>query len=137
MQKRNWAIAAMAVLAATGTGIAGVANAGGARAIVGEPAGERGESGERGEADERGEDARELATLRNARISLAQAVTAAEAQTGLKAMEAGIDDEGRGALYEVSVVDGSAEKTVLVDTQSGKVTSVVADAEEAEDKDSD
>lgn len=128
MQKRKWTIAAMAVLAATGAGIAGVANAGGARAIMGELG---------GEADERGEDARELAALRNARVSLAQAVTAAEAQTGLKAMEAGIDDEGRGALYEVSVADGTAEKTVLVDTQSGKVTSVVADAEEAEDNDSD
>lgn len=133
MQKRKWTIAAMAVLAATGAGIAGVANAGGARAIVGE----RGESGERGEADERGEDARELATLRNARVSLAQAVTAAETRTGLKAMEAGIDDEGRGAVYEVNVADGAAEKTVLVDTQTGKVTSVVADAEEAEEKDSD
>lgn len=130
MQKRKSMIAAMAVLAATGAAIAGVANAGGARAI----AGERGESGE---ADERGEDARELATLTNARVSLAQAVTAAEVQTGLKAMEAGIDDEGRGALYEVSVADDTGEKTVLVGTQTGKVTSVVADAEEAEDKDSD
>lgn len=128
MKQRKWTMAALALIVAAGTGAAGIANAGGARAAM-----EQGR--EAGEGNERGEDARELTTLKNARISLAQAVTAAEAHTGLKAMEAGIDDEGRGAFYEVSVVDGTGEKTVLVDTQSGKVTSVVADPEEAEDAD--
>ncbi len=124
MKQRNRALAALALIAAAGAGVAGVANAGGSQATTAQA----------GEADDGSEDARELATLNNARVSLAQAVTAAEAQTGLKAIEAGIDDEGRGALYEISVIDGTGERTVLVDTQSGRVTQVVADAEEAENE---
>ena len=137
MIRRKWTLAALALTVTAAIGAAGVANASAVRAAMeqGREASEAGEAGEAGEGNERGEDVRDLATLQNARVSLAQAITAAEAQTGLKAMEAGIDDEGRGALYEVSVTDGSGEKTVLVDTQSGKVTSVVADAEEAEDAD--
>lgn len=121
MKQPKWTLAALTAIAIVGAGAAGVANAGANRAGTEQA----------GEDDDRAEDAREATTLRGARISLAQAVTAAEAQTGLKAMEAGIDDEGRGALFEVSMADGAGEKTVLVDTQSGKVTSVVADAEEA------
>lgn len=121
MKQPKWSLAILTAIAIAGAGAAGVANAGGNREGTEQA----------GEDDDRAEDARELATLRGARVSLAQAVTAAEARTGLKAMEAGIDDEGRGALYEVSVADGTGEKTVLVDTQSGKVTSVVADAEGA------
>lgn len=87
-----------------------------------------------GEAEAQGskEDAREAQILAGARISLAQAVQAAEAQTGMKAAEAEADDEGGQAYFEVSVGQGSEEKSVLVDTQTGKVAKVVADADENE-----
>ena len=77
----------------------------------------------------------EARVLASARISLAQAVQTAETRTGLKASEAGIDDEGGGPYFEVSVGHGAQEQTVLVDTQSGQVAGVRADTdqEEAED----
>ena len=90
------------------------------------------QDGDKAEAQESKDDAREAQILAGARISLAQAVQAAEAQTGMKAAEAEIDDEGGQAYFEVSVGQGSQEKSVLVDTQTGKVAKVVADADENE-----
>jgi uncharacterized membrane protein YkoI len=92
--------------------------------------------GERSERQERNDDRREASVLANARISLAQAVQAAEARTGMKASEAGIDDESDRPYFEVSVGQGRQEQTVLVDTQTGQVAQVAADADEA-DEDSD
>lgn len=124
MTKRKLTISSFALLAAAAVGVAGVANAGGLKAAVSQTV--------EGSGGADASDAREQAIVNGARVSLGQAVAAAEANTGLKATEAGVDDEGAGALYEVSVSDGAVEKTVLVDTQTGRVTSVAADAEEAE-----
>ena len=88
--------------------------------------------GGKAEARESNDDAREAQVLAGARISLAQAVQVAESQTGMKAAEAEIDDEGGQAYFEVSVGQGNQEKSVLVDTQTGKVAKVVADADENE-----
>lgn len=84
------------------------------------------------EAHEGNEDAREAQILAGARISLAQAVQVAESHTGMKAAEAEIDDEGGQAYFEVSIGQGDQEKSVLVDTQTGKVAKVVADSDEKE-----
>lgn len=84
------------------------------------------------EQSEAQENAREAQMLTSARISLGDAVRTAEQQSGLKAAEAGLDDEAATATWEVSVGFGAQEKTVLVDAQSGQVKSVTADDGENE-----
>lgn len=93
------------------------------------------ERGEKYEAPEQKDDQQEAQALAGARISLAQAVQLAEARTGMKASEAGIDDESGRPYFEVSVGHGQQERTVLVDTQTGEIAKIAADAEEGEDDD--
>lgn len=122
IKRKTIALAAVA-LGAAGIGGAGLAYGGSA------------ERGERSEAQEQNDDQREAQILAGARISLAQAVQAAEARTGMKASEAGIDDESGRAYFEVSVGQGQEERTVLVDTQTGQIAKIAAEAEEGEDDD--
>lgn len=121
MNRKTIALAAVALGA--GIGGAGLAYAGSAGA------------GEKSEASEQGDEQQEAQLLAGARISLAQAVQAAEARTGMKAHEAGIDEEGGQPYFEVSVGQGQQEQDVLVDTRTGQVAKVVADSEEGEDDD--
>lgn len=121
MNRKTIALAAVALGA--GIGGAGLAYASSAGA------------GEKSEASEQGDEQQEAQLLAGARISLAQAVQAAEARTGMKAHEAGIDEEGGQPYFEVSVGQGQQEQDVLVDTRTGQVTKVVADSEEGEDED--
>lgn len=93
------------------------------------------ERGEKSEAQEQNDDQQEAQVLAGARISLAQAIQAAEARTGMKASEAGIDDESGRPYFEVSVGHGQQERTVQVDTQTGQIAKIAADAEEGEDDD--
>lgn len=122
IKRKTIALAALA-LGAAGIGGAGLAYGGAA------------ERGEKSEAQERDDDQREANVLAGARISLAQAVQAAEARTGMKASEAGIDEESGQPYFEVSVGQGQREQIVLVDTQTGQVAKIAADAEEGEDDD--
>jgi uncharacterized membrane protein YkoI len=71
----------------------------------------------------------DLATLGQTRITLADAVAAAERQTGGKAMEAGVEQENGAAVYEVKVASNNAVQKVTVDAQSGKVLKVGASAD--------
>lgn len=121
IKRRTMPLAAMA-LAAVGIGGAGLAYGGSAQ------------PGEKTEARERDDGQKEAQVLAGARISLAQAVQAAEARTGMKASEAGIDDESAQPYFEVSVGQEPQEQTVLVDTQTGQVVKIAADAEEGEDQ---
>lgn len=127
MKRKTIALIA-AGLAATGAGGAGLAYA---------ASSEPGEQAEGREGPEADDDQQEARVLAGARISLAQAVQAAEARTGMKASEAGIDDEGGQPLFEVTVGQGQQEQTVLVDTQTGQVAQVRADTEEGEQDDDD
>lgn len=80
------------------------------------------------------EDAEQQA-LSSARISIADAVKAAEASAGGIAAEVEFDhDEGR-AAYEVSVImaDGT-EHEVLVDATSGEVLKTVVDDDEGNEE---
>lgn len=120
IKRRTMALAA-AALATAGIGGAGLAYGGSA------------EPGEKAEAQEQNDEQQEAQVLAGARISLAQAVQAAEARTGMKASEAGVDDESGQPYFEVSVGQGQQEQTVLVDTQTGQVAKIAADAEEGED----
>lgn len=121
IKRRRMTLAAMA-LATVGIGGAGLAYAGAS------------EPGEQAEAQERDDDQKEAQVLAGARISLAQAVQAAEARTGMKASEAGIDDENSQPYFEISVGQGPQEQTVLIDTQTGQVAKIAADTEEGEDE---
>lgn len=113
-------------LSLVGVGGAGLAYAGAVR---------MGAAQEVGEGPEGNDEQREAAVLAGARISLAQAVQAAEARTGMKAAEAGIDDESNRPYFEVSVGQGQQEQTVLVDTQTGQVAQVSADTDQGEEAD--
>ncbi|MGE3692673.1 MAG: PepSY domain-containing protein [Novosphingobium sp.] len=116
-------MAVMGGLAALGSlGIAGAAQAG----VFGD------KESVNTERSETQEGAHEAQLLSSARIPLADAVRTAEQHTGLKASEAGLDDEVAVATWEVSVGSGAQEKTVLVDAQSGHVKSVAADDGESE-----
>lgn len=125
MKRRTIALIA-AGLAVTGAGGAGLAIA---------ASSEPGEHAQGREGPEGGDDQQEARVLAGARISLAQAVQAAEARTGMKASEAGIDDEGGQPLFEVTVGEGQQEQKVLVDTQTGQVAQIRADADGDEQDD--
>lgn len=74
--------------------------------------------------------------LADAKVSLSQAITAAETASGGKAIDAGIEDENGTARFEVTVQEKSAQKTYLVDTQTGKIVKTkVADDERNHDGD--
>jgi uncharacterized membrane protein YkoI len=118
-------------LIAAGLAVTGAGGAGLAYAAASEP----GEQAEGREGPGGEDDQQEARVLAGARISLAQAVQAAEARTGMKASEAGIDDESGQPLFEVTVGQGQQEQTVLVDTQTGQVAQVRADTEEGEQDD--
>ena len=115
------------ILGAMALGVAGIGGA--SLAYAGSSA-----AGERAETQEQ-DDQQEAKVLAGARISLAQAVQSVETRTGMKASEAGVDDESGKPYFEVSVGHGQQEQTVLIDTQTGQVASIAADAEEGEDKD--
>jgi uncharacterized membrane protein YkoI len=74
--------------------------------------------------------AKELAALRNAKISLAQAIAGAEQKSGGKAISAGLNNENGAMAYGVEVVKGNTVQTVLVDLNSGEVVKILpADTE--------
>lgn len=125
LKRKTIALIAVA-LGATGVGGAGLAYAG---------ANQAGQAQEAREGPEGNDEQREAAVLAGARISLAQAVQAAEARTQMKATEAGVDDESNRPYFEVSVGQGQQEQTVLVDTQSGQVAQVSADTDQGEEDD--
>lgn len=66
----------------------------------------------------------DLATLAKSRVTLADAVAAAERQTGGRAMEAAVEEENGAAVFEVKVASNNAVQKVVVDAQSGKVLKV-------------
>lgn len=81
-----------------------------------------------------GHDAAEIAALRNAKISLQEAIATAERTASGKAINAGLDNENGVMSYSVEVLKDSTVETVLVDLGSGQVRKVVpADSEAGED----
>src|SRR5258707_9194557 len=72
------------------------------------------------------EGAQEVAAIVNAKTSLAQAIAAAEQQSGGKAIDAGLENENGAMAFAVDVAKDNTVQKVLVDLQSGKVLKVVA-----------
>lgn len=74
----------------------------------------------------------EIAAVNGAHISLSQAVALAERQGSGKAMEASFDDE-TGSRWEIEVATGDHVTAYAVDMQSGAITSMAQDADEADE----
>lgn len=77
--------------------------------------------------DERGE----IAAVTAAPVSLVQAVSLAEQQSGGKAMEASFDDES-GNLWEVETVANGRVQTYTVNMTSGAISAQAAEADDNE-----
>ena len=94
-------------------------------------ASDNGRSGENDRAQER-------AAILGAKTSIAQAIAAAEQETGGKAIDAGLENQNGNMSYEVEIAKGDKVEKVLVDLQTGKVLKVAAaDTEHGEDEDQD
>ena len=89
-------------------------------------------------AESAGDDAQEQAAIANAKITQCQAIAIAEQAAGGKSTASGIENEdGKTISYEITVDKAGTPQKVLVDMQTGKVVSMVAekagDGEEGED----
>lgn len=70
----------------------------------------------------------EAAIMATAKVSMAQAIAAAEQQTGGKAVGTGIEDQDGTVFLEVQVLKNNQRQKVLIDPQTGNVVkTVVAD----------
>jgi uncharacterized membrane protein YkoI len=76
--------------------------------------------------------AAELNALRIAKISLTQAITAAEQKAGGKAVNADVDNENGVMSYSVDVLKGNAVQKVLVDVNTGEITKMMPAENDAE-----
>jgi uncharacterized membrane protein YkoI len=80
------------------------------------------------------EEAQERAALQNAKITLSEAIAAAEKEVpGGKVMDAEVDIVHGAASYVVEI-DKDGLQTVRVDLETGKALKVVAEADDADDK---
>lgn len=78
------------------------------------------------------DDAKEIQLFSQAKISLIDAIRAAEQKTGGKAMEAEVDDEAKTIQFEIEVVKEGAIHKVIVDGKTGLVLQVALDDESKE-----
>jgi uncharacterized membrane protein YkoI len=77
----------------------------------------------------------EAAIMANAKVTMAQAIAAAEQKTGGKAVGTGIEDQDGTVFLEVKVLKDDQRHSVLVDPQSGQVVKVAIDNEQDENGD--
>ncbi len=83
-------------------------------------------------------DAAEIAAFNSASVSLTDAIHAAEAKTGAKAIAAEFEDEDGAFVYEVELIDADgAEWEAYVDIDSGAATKVEQEDDEHEMDDDD
>jgi uncharacterized membrane protein YkoI len=80
---------------------------------------------------------KEITTVLNAKISLAQAIAVAEQQTGGKAFDTGLEKRDGNVAYEVTVAQGTTVQKVLVDMNTGAVLKVATSESRDEDDDDD
>jgi len=85
-----------------------------------------------GESKEK--EAKELKLFSQAKISLTEAIKAAEQKVGGKAMEAEVDDESNTVQFEIEVLKDGKIHEVKVDGKTGKVLKVSLDDEANENE---
>ena len=83
-------------------------------------------------SESKNEEAKELQLFSQAKISLQDAIKAAEQKTGGKAMEAELNDKSDTVQFEVDVVKEGKIYEVIVDGKSGHVLKVSLDDESKE-----
>lgn len=83
-----------------------------------------------GESKEK--EAKELQLFSQAKISLSDAIKAAEHKIGGKAMEAELDDESSAVQFEIDVLKDGKVHEVMVDGITGKVLKVSLEDESKE-----
>ena len=83
-----------------------------------------------GESKEK--EAKELQLFSQAKISLTEAIKAAEQKTGGKAMEAEVDDEPNTVQFEIEILKDGKIHEVIVDGKTGNVLKVSLDDESNE-----
>ncbi len=71
----------------------------------------------------------EATALRGAKVSLIQAITTAEQQTGGQAFDAGVDTKGGQTRIAVETNGPKGVQTVTIDAQSGQVVGTHAGGE--------
>ena len=86
-------------------------------------------------AADRDQDQRDTAALATMKVSLTEAITAAEQQAGGKAVGADLVQENGATRIAVEIASQQGIKTVLVDGQSGKVMATKDSGEDHEDND--
>ena len=84
------------------------------------------------QAGESKEEAKELKLFSQAKISLTEAIKAAEQKTGGKAIEAEVDGESSGVQFEIEILKDGKIHEVLVDGITGKVLKVSLEDESNE-----
>ena len=77
-------------------------------------------------------EAKELKLFSEAKISLSDAIKAAEHKVGGKAMEAELDDESNTVQFEIEILKDGKIHDVIVDGKTGKVLKVSLDDESNE-----
>jgi len=77
--------------------------------------------------DYRGDEAEEVRALERVQISLAEAIAAAEGETGGRALDAQLEVENGRIFYQVEVFEGNGIKEVYVDPQDRAILDVVDD----------
>ena len=82
-------------------------------------------------------DVNELQLFSQAKISLQDAIKAAEQKTGGKAMEAELNDESAAVQFEVEIVKEGKVNEVIVDGKTGKVLKVSLEDESTEGAEND
>ena len=80
------------------------------------------------------EDERDSAVLSQAKISVAQAIAAAERHAKGRAVRADLENENGAAVYGVEVLDGTKAMDVKVDARDGKVLSVQDDQRDGDER---
>ena len=83
-------------------------------------------------AESKDKEAKELKLFGEAKISLCEAIKAAEQKVGGKAMEAELDDESETVQFEIEVLKDGKIHEVLVDGKTGKVLKVSLEDESKE-----
>jgi uncharacterized membrane protein YkoI len=77
----------------------------------------------------------EAAIMANAKVTMEQAIAAAEQKTGGKAVGTGIEDQDGTVFLEVQVLKDDQRHSVLIDPQSGQVVKVAVDNQQDENGD--
>lgn len=77
----------------------------------------------------------EAAIMARAKVTMSQAIAAAEQQTGGKAVGSGIEDQDGTVFLEVQVLKDNQRHKVLIDPQSGQVVKTVMNDHDDEHED--